>query len=81
MSPKMTPLESKVFEALKQSAEGNGGDFAISEDVDYRALKLSSAQFGALLTTLAAKGLITVTVSFMNGSFRSRGTRVTQVTF
>lgn len=86
MTPTLTALETKVFDALKQNAEDeSGGDFAITERVNYKALGLSATQFGALLTTLQTKSWIYVSVTYVNGSFPGergpRGTKVTQVGF
>lgn len=82
MTPNLTPKELAVFEALKQNAEAyTGGDFACAEEVNTRALGLSKQAFGGLLTTIAAKGLISVDITYVNGGFGSKGTKVTQVTF
>lgn len=77
----LTPREAAVLDALRVSGAGNGGDFAVVEDIDAAALGLSAQQFGALLTTLETKRRIDVDVVYINGSFRSKGTKVTQVTF
>jgi hypothetical protein len=57
-TPRMTDRETQVFNALKLSADGNGGDFAMVEDL--RGLRMSGQVLGALLTTLQAKKIITV---------------------
>jgi hypothetical protein len=81
MTTTLTTLEQKVYDALKQNALAcSGGDFACAEEVDTKALKITKQQFGALLTTLEAKRVISVDISYVNGSFRSKGTKVTQVT-
>lgn len=80
--PTLTVNESKVFEALEQNAlDCSGGDFSLAEEIDVKALGFTKQQFGALLTTLAAKGSIRVSVEYINGGPRSKGTKVTQVTF
>ena len=77
----LTTLEQKVYDALKQNAQDcSGGDFACAEEVDTKALKLTKQQFGALLTTLQGKGVISVDITYVNGGFGSKGTKVTQVT-
>lgn len=57
----LTTLERKVFEALRANAEEvAGGDFGIVGEIKYRKLGLTAQAFGALLTTLGEKGLVTV---------------------
>lgn len=77
----LTQLEQKVFDALKANSENNGGDFACAEEVNVKQLGLTRQQFGALLTTLESKKAISVDITYVNGSYRSKGDKVTQVTF
>lgn len=85
----LTTLEQVVLDALKRNADDcSGGDFAIAEEVNMRGslatrigYRMSRQQFGALLTCLQAKGLVRVDVTYINGNYRSKGTRVTQVSF
>jgi hypothetical protein len=80
-TPTLTALEQKVYEALLQNAQDcSGGDFACAEEVDTKSLRLTKQQFGALLTTLQEKRVISVDITYINGSYRSKGTKVTQVT-
>ncbi len=60
---RLTARETLVLDALKRSADGNGGDFAFVEDLTRgadRLRDLSAKQVGALLTTLQTKRAITV---------------------
>jgi len=85
----MTQMEQQVLDALKDNAlDCSGGDFACAEEVDTKALRITKQQFGAILTTLEAKRIISVDVTYINGGFtfnrygqrrQSKGTKVTQV--
>jgi hypothetical protein len=59
--PTLTTDERRVFELMKQNAEDvAGGDFGIMDEVNYKSLKLTGQQFGALVTSLQTKGYLTV---------------------
>jgi len=87
----LTEMEQKVLDALTQNAlDCSGGDFACAEEINTKALGLSKQQFGALLTSLETKRVISVDITYVNGGFRfnrygqhreSKGTKVTQITF
>ena len=78
----LTALEQVVLDALRSNSEDcSGGDFACAEEIDTRSLGLSKQQFGALLTTLQQKQVIDVNITYVNQTYRSKGNKVTQVTF
>lgn len=84
METTLTALEQKVYDALKQNAmDATGGDFACAEEISTKDLGISKQQFGALLTTLETKGVISVDICYINDNLRrnSKGTKVTQVSF
>lgn len=76
----LTTLEQQVLDAAWNSAlASTGGDFACLDEV--HVPKLSRKALGGVITSLENKRVISVDVTYVNGSYRSKGTKVVQVTF
>lgn len=76
----MTELERKVLDACWQSAlNSTGGDFASLNEVSVPGVGRKA--LGGVITSLENKKIISVDVTYINGSYRSKGTKVVQITF
>ncbi len=76
----LTTLERQVLAACYQSAlDSTGGDFACLDEVSVP--NLGRKALGGVITSLETKGVISVDVTYINGSYRSKGTKVVQITF
>jgi hypothetical protein len=74
----LNAAEITVLKALVQGAEDcSGGDFAIMSEVKVPGMTRSA--LGGHVTALEQKGAISVHETFVNGSYKSKGTRVVQV--
>lgn len=77
----LNEMEAKVLQAMRAQADDcSGGDFGIMEEL--HVPRLSRNALGGYVTVLQEKGLVAVHEPvYINGSYRSRGTKVTQFTF
>ena len=82
VEPTLTELEARILPILRQQAEDcSGGDFGIVEQVAVSRI-CSRRALGAILTSLQAKGILTVwPPTETNGGPRYGGERLTQFTF
>lgn len=76
----LTDLEAKVLDACWNSAlDSTGGDFACLDEVSVPGVGRKA--LGGVVTSLENKRVIAVDVTYVNGSYRSKGTKVVQITF